>query len=358
VIPRDTEFVRGQFDYLKSKAVKGVVLETWDDWTEGSEFEPDTASGTTILVSLRDNLGNLYGEPADPAGDTRLSNRWQSYGQARNCPGVPAGTSPATLTCAPPATGTVTGVVSNVQTGGPISGATVGWSGGSATSDSTGHYTLANVTAGSVAITGSAPGYLARTYTVSVVANSTSTQDVQLSTSGKLVGNVTGNGSALAGAQVSISGGQIPTNATATTDAAGHYDEGWVPIGTYTVTCSAPGFVTQSQTAMVSTGATTTLNCALSATCNEQPVITEPFDGQQVGPAINLHAHAGSCVTVMKVYIDDVEVQTISGNVSPVPPATANWIGNYSEGANHRLVVVGFANDAGTASTTVNFIWP
>ena len=59
LIPRDTEFVRGQFDYLKSNSVKGVVMETWDDWTEGSEFEPDTGSGTSFLVSLRDNLANL-----------------------------------------------------------------------------------------------------------------------------------------------------------------------------------------------------------------------------------------------------------------------------------------------------------
>jgi len=63
-------------------------------------------------------------------------------------------------------------------------------------------------------------------------------------------------------------------------------------------------------------------------------------------------------VTVMQVYIDDALVQTISGNVSPVPPSTTNWIGNYTEGVSHRLVVVGFANDAGTASATIHFTWP
>ena len=73
-----------------------------------------------------------------------------------------------------------------------------------------------------------------------------------------------------------------------------------------------------------------------------------------MGEAINLHVTAGSCVNTMKVYIDDVEVQTIAGNVSPVPPSTTNWIGGYSEGTTHRLVVVGFANDAGTASTTIH----
>ena len=66
-----------------------------------------------------------------------------------------------------------------------------------------------------------------------------------------------------------------------------------MPIGSYTVTCSASGFVSQSQTATVATGATTTVNCALSPTCNEQPVITEPFDNESdVGEAINLACDA------------------------------------------------------------------
>jgi carboxypeptidase family protein/calcineurin-like phosphoesterase family protein len=259
---------------------------------------------------------------------------------------------------APAGGGTISGQVTNVQTGGAISGATVSWSGGTATSDAAGNYTLANVTPGTVTITGTATGYLARNYTVAVTSGQTSTQAVQLSTAGKIVGNVTGGGSALTGATVSISGGQIATNQSVQTDATGHYDEGWVAIGSYTVTCSASGFVSQTQTVTVATGATTTANCALSATCNEQPVITEPFDNQSVGQAINLHVTAGSCVTQMNVYIDDVLVQTISGNVSPVPPSTTNWIGGYSEGVTHRLVVVGFANDPGTASTTIHFLWP
>ena len=84
--------------------MRGVVLETWDDWTEGTEFEPDVAGGPSVLVSLRRQLGALAGEPADPAGDARLAVRWTSYGQARNCGGGSAGTPPAiALACpAPP----------------------------------------------------------------------------------------------------------------------------------------------------------------------------------------------------------------------------------------------------------------
>lgn len=102
--PRDPQVLLGEFDYFQAKGMTGLVMETWDDWTEGSEFEPDVAGGTSMLVSLRQQLGALYGDGADPAGDQRLTDRWTSFGQARNCTGGPAGTSPVvTLTC--PATG-------------------------------------------------------------------------------------------------------------------------------------------------------------------------------------------------------------------------------------------------------------
>ena len=292
-----------------------------------------------------------------------------TYTVTCSAPGFASQSQPATVSTgatttincalATAASGSISGVVTNLGNGQALSGATLTAGSATTTSAADGSYTLANLPAGSTTLTGSATGFLARSYTVTVTGGATTTQNVQLSTSGRIVGNVTGSGSALSGATVSISGGPIATNQSVQTDATGHYDEGWVPVGSYTVTCSASGFVSQSQTVTVTAGVSATANCALAATCNEQPVITEPFDNESdVGEAINLHVTAGSCVTRMDVYIDDVLVQTISGNVSPVPPSTTNWIGGYSEGTTHRLVVVGFANDAGTASTTIHFLWP
>jgi len=49
---------------------------------------------------MRQQLASLFGEPQDPDGDTRLSQQWASYGQARNCKGGAHGTPPVTpLTC-------------------------------------------------------------------------------------------------------------------------------------------------------------------------------------------------------------------------------------------------------------------
>ena len=99
--PRDPQLLLGEFDYFKSKHIKGLIGETWDDWTEGSHFEPDIAGGAALLVEMRQQLASLFGEPQDPAGDTRLSTQWSSFGQTRNCAGNTHGTPRVTeLTCA------------------------------------------------------------------------------------------------------------------------------------------------------------------------------------------------------------------------------------------------------------------
>lgn len=97
-IPRDPALLNATFDYLITQNVRGVVLETWDDWTEGTEFEPDVLGGPSLLVLLRQNIGRLFNEPDDPVGDQRLANRWLNYGQHRNC--KHSGPIPVTnLTC-------------------------------------------------------------------------------------------------------------------------------------------------------------------------------------------------------------------------------------------------------------------
>ncbi|TLM78085.1 MAG: hypothetical protein FDZ70_04505, partial [Actinobacteria bacterium] len=77
---------------------------------------------------------------------------------------------------------------------------------------------------------------------------------------GALGGVVTGaSGSPLAGASV-----KAGTLATVTTAADGSYSIASAPIGTYTVTASKSGYVTQSKTAAVNANRTTTLGFALS----------------------------------------------------------------------------------------------
>jgi MYXO-CTERM domain-containing protein len=93
--PRDLDFLEGMFDWaVATGGLQGALLATWDDWTEGSYFEPDLTDGPERLVRLRNRLGELYGEAADPPGESRLRNRWTDYGQARGCSDTTAIASP------------------------------------------------------------------------------------------------------------------------------------------------------------------------------------------------------------------------------------------------------------------------
>lgn len=108
-IPRDPAVLAGQTDYLASLKqsgfpLKGTYLETWDDWTEGSEFEPDVTEGTDKIVALRQGLGNVFGDPADAPGEAALTARWTGFGQARSCcfaggACADAGSDPVVVVC-------------------------------------------------------------------------------------------------------------------------------------------------------------------------------------------------------------------------------------------------------------------
>ena len=99
VIPRTDAVLDSQFDVLNGTGVRGMLVATWDDWTEGSFFEPEVAEGAGRLVRLRRDLGSFFGDPVDTAGDQRLSDRFAHYGQARDCSGGSPTLSSVDLAC-------------------------------------------------------------------------------------------------------------------------------------------------------------------------------------------------------------------------------------------------------------------
>jgi hypothetical protein len=76
--------------------------------------------------------------------------------------------------------GAITGTVTENVTGNPIAGATVSYSGGSATTNGSGQYTLANVPPGSYTVSAGAAGYAGQAQSVTVTAGATATASFAL----------------------------------------------------------------------------------------------------------------------------------------------------------------------------------
>jgi hypothetical protein len=208
------------------------------------------------------NATGAYTLTGVPTGTVQLvasASGCQSVTQSVAVNGGATSTANFTLS---PATGggTVTGKITNISNGAALSEATVSWSGGSTTTSTTGIYTLTNVTAGTQNITASKTGYLSRTLSVSVTGGATATLNIPIATAGKITAKVvTSTGAVVSGATVTIKGGAIATTVTGSTSSSGLFTTTWIPVGTYTVTVAKTGHTTQSKSATVSAGATTTV---------------------------------------------------------------------------------------------------
>lgn len=261
--PGASVYVQSMGEFFGPNTTPGSITGHVTDSGTGAAISGATVSysggSTTTDSSGAYTLNNV------PAGTYNVTASHSGYTSQTSSVTVNAATA-STLNfplAAVPTTGagTLTGQVTNVSTGGAVSGTTVSYSGGSAATDSTGHYTFTNVTAGTYNVTATHSGYFVETKSVTISAGTTSTLNFALATGGKVGGTVTNSsGAVIAGASVTITGGSITTTVNTTTNSSGVYNSNWVPVGTYTVTVSATGFTQQSQTVNVPTGTTATLN--------------------------------------------------------------------------------------------------
>jgi len=168
-----------------------------------------------------------------------------------------------------PTTGTLTGKVTISGTRTAIPGAviTAVASTGTftATAASTGTYTL-SLPAATYTVTCSATGYNTATATATIKVGIKTVLNFALTkstvTTGSLTGTVTNSsGVAIAGANVATTTGGY----SATTDTLGKYTISAITAGTYSVTCTATGYTTQTKSATITSGVTTTLNFTMAS---------------------------------------------------------------------------------------------
>ena len=173
--------------------------------------------------------------------------------------------TPSPSPTATPSSATIAGQVTDSQTRLPIAAASVSVSPGgqSALSDTNGNFSL-SVSPGAYTVTAKATGYSSASQTVTVNGGQRANlvfRLVSITAFGSLSGSVTDTLSRapMVGATVSLSNGMVRL-----TDLNGNFSFAIVLSGSYTLTVSAVGYVTQSQVVTVKTGHTTNVQISLA----------------------------------------------------------------------------------------------
>lgn len=244
--------------------------------TDASSSKP--IAGATVSAgtgSATTDANGAYTIAGVAPGTYTASATASGYASQSTSVTLSAGTTTTQNFALTPNRGTITGTVTDAATAAPIAGATVSYSGGSTTSNSSGGYTLANVAEGSYSVSASASGYASQSRTVVVGPGATATQSFALTPNGAITGTVTnaGTGGAISGATVSYSGGSTTTNGS------GQYTLSNVAPATYTVTASASGYTSQSQSVTVASGQTATATFGLRLA----PFFSDGFESGTMG---------------------------------------------------------------------------
>jgi hypothetical protein len=235
--------------------VKGFVKDQNGGTISGASVSA-SAGGTTTTAA--DGSYTLSGVPA---GSVTLTATATGFAPSSQTVQVTAGgtvTAPDFLLGPASGKGAFHGKVTNQANGAVLSGATVSYSGGTTTTDSSGNYSFANVPPATYNVTASRSGYLSKTSTLTVTPDTNTQFDIQLSTAGQITGTVKHSDGTLAvGASVEIRSGDLSTVVTKTTNSSGVYNSSWIAIGNYTITASQSGYNNAQTTATVTTGQTT-----------------------------------------------------------------------------------------------------
>ena len=257
-----------------------------------TSIEGSSISGATVAYSggsTTTNSAGSYTLANVPVGSITLTASAPGYQSSTHSATVTANnttTSNFTLTPATAQTGSISGQVKS-STGVAIAGAAVSYSGGTATTNSSGNFSLTGVAAGTLALTASANGYLSASLSVKVTANTTTTANftlVPVSTKATVTGRVSNvsNNQTLVGATVTFSGG------TAITSSAGTYSFANVAPGTYNLTASANGYLPRTLSIVV-TAPTTTANFPLATAGKIAGKVTSPAGAGVAGATVTLN---------------------------------------------------------------------
>jgi hypothetical protein len=325
----------------------GIVIITWDEGSDSSGCCGLSSPGghiATLVVASGNAGAGSFTSTGDHYGTLRAIA--EAYGV-----GLLGGSSNAVNGDLSGAfghstTGSIGGVVTDSVTTAAIAGASVSYTGtkgnGSTTTDSGGNYAFSGVAPGSYTVTASAGGHTTQAASVTVTAGTLSTKNfAMVPTAGSISGTVKDaqTTAGLVGASVTCTCG-----GSATTGTGGTYSIANVAPGTYSVTFSATGYVSQTIPGVVVTAGHGT---------TESPALTE--DGSITGQVIDSVTHAAIVGATVSCTCQGTNATTNgSGNYSFLNVAPSNTYsvtfsatGYGSQTVNNVMVIAG-------NTTTVN----
>ncbi len=260
----------------------------------GTEAAPGPAlAGATVSIAGKTATTSSTGTftiTALPAGTQTLTISKTGYTTYSNSSYMVSGSQSGLGFYLDPACSMSGTVHSGSVTGPALAGATVSIAGKTATTSSTGTFTITAIPAGTYTLTISKTGYTTYTYSSYVISGNQSALNFDLplitySMSGTVYsGTVSAPGPALTGATVSIAG------QTATTSSTGTFTIAAIPAGTYALTVSKAGYATYSISSDVISGNQSGLNFYLDPACSMSGTV---HSGSVTGPAL-----AGATVSI------------------------------------------------------------
>lgn len=232
--------------------------------------------GGVVKYTTTSNSSGVYTFNLIPPGAYNLVSLMGGYQNWLLAINVTASTLSQNIAMIP--NGAVSGGVRNNVTSAALSGATVrleqsGVIKYTASTNSSGVYTITDVIPGSYTIVGLATGFQNTSTSITITSGTTSSQNLALNPdTGTVTGGVRNNATSapIQGATVRLEQGGV-VKATTTSNASGVYTFSNVATGTYNIVALMTGYLNASQPITVTTGATISQNLALS------PDTTSPY---------------------------------------------------------------------------------